>query len=84
MGTGPRLEEARDEAPQGAADDAGDQRDDQVQHDRQAEGETGDTGGEAAEDGLALCADVEQATAERERDRKRLKLYQAGKPYRDE
>ena len=66
VGAGAGLEEARDAAPDGTAQQPGDQGDQQVQAGRQVPGEADVAGADRADDQLALGTDVEQAGAERQ------------------
>jgi hypothetical protein len=69
MRASPRLEDARDETPQKAAQEAGCQRQEHVQRER-GNGHRADDGGkETAHEELAVGADVEQAGPEAKRHR---------------
>ncbi len=64
MGSRSRLEHADEAAPDGTADDAGDQDQQQVEAHRQVQGEAHPGGEDAGHDDLALRTDVEQARTE--------------------
>ena len=64
MGSGSRLEHADEAAPDGTADDACDQDEQEVEAHRQVQGEAHPGGKDAGHDDLALGTDVEQARTE--------------------
>ncbi len=67
--TGLRLEDARDEAPDGPADEACEEREGQVNVDRQpGDAEADEHRAHAADEHLPLAADVEQARPEGDRN----------------
>ena len=68
VGAGPGFEQADQAAPEGAAHDAGHQDQQQVQSQRQVQGETDPGGKDAGHDDLALGTDVEQACPEGQGD----------------
>ena len=68
MGSGFRLEHADQAAPDGAADDAREQDQQQVESHRQVQREAHPGGQDARHDDLALRTDVEQAGTEGQGD----------------